>query len=91
MMFRTAAGGTPQIASLEVSTADSITFRNRRVLPILSVPAVGGRRDFDITPDGERMVMVYPLAAVTSGATALDRIDIVLNWHREVMTRVPIP
>jgi hypothetical protein len=39
-----------------------------------------GYRDFDVTPDGEHFVMIYPadVAAREGGPTA--QIDVVLNW-----------
>jgi hypothetical protein len=76
---------------LEIATAGGITFRNPRTLPIQGAVMTLGYRDFDITPDGERFVMIYPAEAATRATPAAPRIDIVLNWHQEVIARVPIP
>ena len=75
----------------EVATAGGITFRNLQTLPLQVGLATAGYRDFDITPDGERFVMIYPADATAPGGAPLARIDVVLNWHREVITRVPLP
>ncbi len=91
MLFRSAAGGAGQIAALDVTTASGITFANQRTLPIQGAQAIGGYRDFDITPDGERLIMIYPANVAAPGAAPLARIDVVLNWHQEVLTRVPVP
>ena len=50
-----------------------------------------GFRDYDITPDGERFVMVFPTGQTDSGGSAAQRINIVLNWFEELKERVPVP
>jgi serine/threonine-protein kinase len=93
LFFRLAANtGLPsQIRGLEISTTQGITFRNPQTLPIQGALMALGYRDFDVTPDGEHFVMIYPADAATrQGAPAL-RIDVVLNWQQEVISRVPVP
>ena len=93
LFFRLAlnTGQPSQIMGLEISTAQGITFKNPQTLPIQGALMAIGYRDFDITPDGERFVMIYPAdAAGLQGAPAA-RIDVVLNWQQEVISRVPIP
>ncbi|HEY7671783.1 MAG TPA: protein kinase [Gammaproteobacteria bacterium] len=93
LFFRRAANtGEPmQIMGLEIATAGGITFRNPRTLPIQGAVMTLGYRDFDITPDGERFVMIYPAEAATRAAPQPARIDVVLNWQQEVVARVPLP
>jgi hypothetical protein len=50
-----------------------------------------GYRDFDITPDGERFVMIYPAELADREALPRARIDVVLNWQQELISRVPVP
>ena len=42
-------------------------------------------RNYDVTPDGQRFLMVR--AAEQSESTA--RLNVVLNWHEELKERVP--
>ncbi len=53
-------------------------------------------RPYDIMPDGERFIAVFPSAAVAgdqSGAAEPPslRINVVLNWFEELKERVPVP
>jgi serine/threonine-protein kinase len=96
LFFRLAANtssDTPsQIMGLEIATAGGITFKNPRSLPIQGALMSLGYRDFDVTPDGERFVMIYPADTATrQGAAPAPRIDVVLNWQQEVVSRVPVP
>jgi hypothetical protein len=94
LFFRLAANDqaqTSQIMGLEIATAGGITFRNARTLPIQGALMTLGYRDFDITPDGERFVMIYPAEVADRGSAPRPRIDVVLNWQQEVLARVPVP
>ena len=48
----------------------------------------GTYRDYDIMPDGERLVVVLPAEDSDEGPP---RINIVLNWIEELKERVPLP
>ncbi len=52
---------------------------------------VGSYRDYDISPDGERLLMVFPADQPDSGEPARPQINIVLNWFEELKERVPVP
>lgn len=92
MFYRTGVTeGRQQMVGLEVTADASISFRNQREMPIQPGLTRQGFRDFDITPDGERFVMVYPANETDTAGAPIDRIDIVLNWYEELLTRVPIP
>ena len=49
-------------------------------------------RDYDILPDGEQFVMVFPADRTESTTTRpfLNEIHIVLNWFTELFERVPV-
>ena len=47
---------------------------------------MNARRDYDITPDGQ-FLMVFP----ANEAGGRQQINIVLNWFEELKERVPIP
>jgi hypothetical protein len=49
------------------------------------------RRNHDILPDGRRFVGVVPAAQTKLGAVAGPEIRVVLNWHEELIRRVPVP
>ena len=48
-------------------------------------------RDYDIHPDGERFLMVFPAELVDSSEISRPQINIVLNWFEELKERVPVP
>ncbi len=93
LIFRSSAatGGPLSIKVLDVNTAGGITFGNLRTLPIQGAQMSPGYRDFDVSPDGERLIMIYPADVAARPTAATARIDVVLNWHEELQTRVPVP
>ena len=42
-------------------------------------------------PDGERFAMVFPAEGADDGESVPPRINVVLNWHQELLERVPVP
>jgi len=52
---------------------------------------VPGYRDYDISPDGERLLMVFPADRSDSGEPARLQINVILNWFEELKQRVPVP
>ena len=74
---------------MDIATQPAFAFSNEQTLPIDGFTVVSFYRDYDITLDGERLVMVFP-ADRTDGAEA-DRpqITIVQNWHEELNRLVP--
>ena len=58
--------------------------------PYTSFP--GPTRNYDIAPDGQRFLMLsQPGTALETGATLASQINVVLNWHQELLERVPVP
>ena len=51
---------------------------------------VGYHRDYDITPDGERLVMVFPADRTEPGEASPPQINMILNWFQELTERVPV-
>ncbi len=47
--------------------------------------------DYDMSPDGERLLMVFPADQADSGEASRSQINIVLNWFEELKERVPVP
>ena len=79
------------LRSVDVVTEPDFAFRNEQTLPIEGFTVVGGYRDYDITPDGERLVMVFPADQSEPGETSPPQINLILNWFQELTERVPIP
>ena len=87
-----------------VSTFGEVTLRSVDVVtqPVLRsamsrrCPSKGSRwwvftRDYDISPDGERLVMVFPADLSERGEASPPQINVVTNWFEELTERVPVP
>ena len=59
-------------------------------MPIKGFITAAFYRDYDISPDGERLVMVFLADQTEPGEASLPQINMVLNWFQELTERVPI-
>ena len=51
-----------------------------------------GYRNYDITPDGERFLAIFPTEEEAEPpAPERPQINIVQNWFEELKERVPVP
>ena len=51
-----------------------------------------GTTNYDVTPDGQRFLMLEPsFGGTDTGPATPDQINIVLNWSEELKERVPVP
>ena len=50
----------------------------------------GRGRNWDISPDGQRFLMLKNAAQTGTQDDALPQITVVLNWHQELLERVPV-
>jgi serine/threonine-protein kinase len=73
--------------TVSVDLGGRIAIGPERTLPIEGFLVFNGSRDYDITPDGKRFVLVYP----ASGRPEPVRIAIVQGWFGELAERVPVP
>ena len=90
--FGTSAVRGSRLMEIEVKTGPPFDFGNERTLPIEDFLIFNVRRDYDITLDGQRFLMVFPADQADSVTeTVDDQINIVLNWFEELKERVPIP
>ena len=76
-----------RLMAVDITTDPTLRWTNERTLPIEGFVTVNARRDYDITPDGEQFLMVFPAEADTER----QQINIVLNWFEELKERVPVP
>jgi len=83
-------GGNEQVV-VSVSSAPSFTFGNPVRVMTEGLPSQTsfGPRTYDITPDGQRFIVVVPASGPQSGAPATPEIHVVLNWFEELKRRVP--
>ena len=82
-----------QLMGIDIATEPAFSFGNEQALGMRGfVAAFGPTRPYDITPDGQRFLMVFPADQADSVTeTADERINIVLNWFEELKERVPVP
>ena len=92
LFYRRSGGSTSprRLQSVDVKTAPDFTFGNERTLPIERFLIFSFYRDYDITPDGQRFVMVFPEGQAEPGESSRGRIEVVLNWFEELKRLVPV-
>ncbi len=83
--------GIRTLKSVDIVTEPAFAFSNEQTLPVKGFNVVATYRDYDMSPDGERLLMVFPVDRVDSGEPARPQINIVLNWFEELKERVPVP
>jgi Tol biopolymer transport system component len=81
--------GVPTINVVNIATEPAFRFSNQQTLPIRNFLVFTNYRDFDITPDGKRLVVVRPLQQAAVAERITLQINVVLNWHEELKQRVP--
>ena len=81
-----------QLMVVDVETGQ--TFSASAPAPFLAAPYTldnaaggGGNPNYDISPDGQQFVFVEH----DSGPQNNPEINVVLNWHQELLERVPVP
>ncbi len=79
------------LRSVDIVTEPVFAFSNEQTHPGEGFNVVINYRDYDMSPDGERLVMVFPADQPDSGEPARPQINIVLNWFEELKERVPVP
>jgi serine/threonine protein kinase len=79
----------PRLLGVEVAIDGAPRFTNERVLPTEGMQVFFGNRDYDISPDGERFLVIRAPADAASAGPPRQQIDVVLNWLDEVDERAP--
>ena len=87
----TAEGGTRTLRVVDVTTESGFGIGTELVLPIRGQVTLNDSRDYDIMPDGEQFLMVFPAGQTDPGEPARSQINVVLNWFEELKERVPVP
>ena len=88
----TGAEGIRQtLRGISVSTTPSLTFSEEQPVTIDDFLSFQYLRSFDITPDGERFLVVLPAEQTGTGQAPGPQLHVVLNWFEELQDRVPVP
>ena len=75
------AGGAPEVI-VPVEGGEVNLVR-----PLFDLPArLGGGVQYDVAPDGQRFLFVVP----EDDGSVAPEINVVQNWHQELLERVPI-
>jgi serine/threonine-protein kinase len=82
-----------QLMEIDIATEPAFSFGTEQALRIRGfLAAFGPTRPYDITPDGQRFLMVFPADQADSVTeTPAEQINVVLNWFEELKERVPAP
>ena len=86
-------GGPDEMAVVTLDPGPPLSVGNPEVLFDYApyIRPLGRGRQYDIFPDGQRFVMwTRQGTALETGATT-PQINVVVNWHQELLERVPIP
>ena len=82
----------PSLMGIDITTDAAFAFGNERVLGMQGFQTFGGGiRAYDITPDGQHFLMIFPPDQTDLTAASTQRINVVLNWFEELKERVPVP
>ncbi len=76
--------GRTQMEVVEHSLESTVSFEAPRTL-FEGDFHTGSGRTYDLTADGERFIVIY-----REGSSRRDRLHVVINWHRELLERVPV-
>jgi hypothetical protein len=86
-----AGGASTVLASVEVTSGDAFAWGDETILPVRRFMSFFGFRDYDIMPDGERIVVAA--ADRTSDVSAeppRPTVRVAVNWFEELKERVPV-
>ena len=83
--------GSGRLLAVGVQTEPTFTASNPEVLLEGRYYLEATGRNYDITPDGQRFLMISPPGANNDGATDPTVAVLVQNWFQELTERVPVP
>ena len=89
LFYRSSLISEVTLKSVDLVTQPAFAFSNEQTLPIEGLSVVPFSRDYDITPDGERLVMIFPVDRTDGGEAARPPIIVVQNWFEELRRLVP--
>ena len=89
-LFYMQPGSPPQLISVSIETPDdgTLAVSGREAIMDWPYSLVGEGRSYDVSPNGERFLAVKRVTG--DGDSARPEIIVVLNWHQELLERVPV-
>ena len=88
LFFRPVSGQRVMtMRKVEISLTPDFGFSYERTLSLPRFVAVSTQRDYDISPDGAKILLVLPSGGSTEALP--QRLHIVTNWFEELRARVP--
>ena len=83
--------GTDPLVVVDIATQPTFSFSSPRPVPgpIANNTAISGPRNYDITPDGQRIITVVGFGQRQQEASTASQVQVVLNWFEELKVRVP--
>jgi serine/threonine-protein kinase len=79
-----------EFVAVDITLGGTPKWTNERVLPIDGYRVFLRSRDYDVTPDGKRFIMIFPAEQAERSEPAGVRISVVLNWLEELKQRVAV-
>ena len=81
-----------RLKGIDITTEPAFAFGNEQVFGMQGNLYPGeGIRAYDVTPDGQQFLMVFPQGETDSSGSSTQRINVVQNWFEELKERVPQP
>ena len=84
----TAAIDGTRLNAVDIEDPDTYVLGPERALPISGFSVFSTYRDYDISSDGERFLMVFSEDRVDSDGPPLRQVNLVFNWFDELAERV---
>lgn len=78
-----------QILAVDIQTQPAFVAGKTTPLPVQGFVQTAGR-NYDITPDGEYFVALFPPSQSSLDKPPPEQIYITLNWFTELQQRVPV-
>jgi len=77
---------------VDLHTAQGLTFGTPVQLPIEGTVHPVLQRNYDVMPDGKRLIVVLPAADAKANTARVEstQINMVLNWFEELKARAPV-
>jgi hypothetical protein len=80
-----------RLFSVDIQIEPAFTSSNPVRLPIVGFQQYSTwGHQFDMTPDGKQLIMLFPPAQSAAALPTGLRIEVVLNWFRELQERIPV-
>jgi serine/threonine-protein kinase len=90
-LFYVTLGAGAKLMAVNIKTQPAFTFSDPVALPIQQiVTGPIGTRNYDISPDGKRFIVIIDAAQAQPESRSTPQIQIVLNWFEELKQKVPV-